>query len=452
MYDPNDMRSIIDIINNEELTEAPISQKIKNGITRAKAAIGSNKAKGEVDSIELANKLDTAFKQYLGRTGKEGTIRDVANFLISPSVGYDRDSVLKILNPYLKPMVNGSQNQNTDNSDNSQTEEPKVETPAPTEDKPEEPVSAETSNNDNSDENNEEPSDVDDIIEENINQILTYTNSKYSKNMSTDTASKIRKAVYSIVHNISDATPNMIKKGGNAALNAMAVLDYSGNIDTGQNGRIQDYLNKILSMDLNSGNVPTFADDLKEPDNNVDDDIDIDDEKEDDNKDQTSDSSTANDNTAGAKPKIRVPAGSKPTAKPTIRVPANSRPLGEAAGLSSSDIYDIFKQAAQYAYTNDMVGKDTYSDVPDNSYYSNSYRQPNYGNASSPSSNGIGSDKEIIKFEDKAIELAAGLGVGSWEFREARAKARQNQFSSLSPDDLNDFAAIGYCFLKAMRK
>ena len=169
------MRSIIDAISESTITEAPLSQKIKNGITKVKAGLGSNRAKGEVDVNELANKLDTAYNQYLGRTGKSGTIQDLASFLISPSVGFGKSDVENILKPTLSSMFRSSDRveptlQTQDNPPPQNTPPtPEQTTPSNNEQEPNNPPEQ---NNEPEQNDSDEPNEADDAIEEAINQIL----------------------------------------------------------------------------------------------------------------------------------------------------------------------------------------------------------------------------------------------------------------------------------------
>lgn len=450
-YNPNDMRSIINIINESvELTEAPLSQKIKNGIARTKAAMGSNAAKGEVDSIELANKLDAAFKQYLGRTGKKGTLKDIANFLVSPSVGFDKNSVMNILKPKMEPMVNGNQNQ--DDSQENPEPQPQQEQPEPEENNQETETEAPASNDPEPEEpttqDSEEPSEADDSIDEGINQILTYTNARYARNMSNETASKIKKAAYTIINNIPEASPESIKKGGNAVLNAMAVLDSSGSIDTGQNGRIQDYINKILSMDLSNGEKPKEFNDNGESEENPNDDIDTDDIE-----------TPAPNQNKDEEEKPEEKENTNNTTKPRVRVPATTRPVQENSGLSDADIYDIFKQAAQYAYANDMVGgsrNNTFDQSFSNDQRSYGNNRSNSGNQQRSSGfdgNMNGLDKQDQRFMDKVNNKLRNMGITNDEFDARLDLARIDSFDAIHrQDDIRSLAAIGYAFLKSIPK
>lgn len=432
---PLDMRSIIDTINNSTITEAPLSQRIKNGITNIKAGFGSNKAKGEVDANNLANKLDTAYQQYLGRTGKSGTIQDLASFLISPSVGFSRSDVENIIKPTVSSIINSPR---TEPKVETPQEQPQQAPPKNTQNKPEPPK--EEPKAEPEDNNPSEPNEADDAIEEAINQILTYTNRQYSENMSSKTGAKLRRAVLSIANNIADASPEMIKKGGNAALDGVAVLDHSGQIDAGQNGRIQDYLNKILSMDIDS-KKPAFNE-----------------KPEDVKPDTTNTTSTSDTNTTGTtstsntnnktKPKVTLSS----TGKPKVKIPAATESINEAMELSDKEVYDIMKAAAQYAYANDLVGGGNVEHEYDNRSSGYSGGSSNY-RSSGFEGNTVGLDKQDQRFMDKVNNRLRNFGITNDEFDATLDLARMDQFEAIqNPADVRSLAIIGYAFLKSIPK
>lgn len=459
---PYDMRSIIDAISESTITEAPLSQKIKNGITKVKAGLGSNRAKGEVDVNELANKLDTAYNQYLGRTGKSGTIQDLASFLISPSVGFGKSDVENILKPTLSSMFRSSEQQEPVQQEQPQTQNPPPEneqqndTPNqnPEPEQVNEPSSENQTQNQKSEEQNSEPNEADDFIEEAINQILTYTNRKYAENMSPETGNKLRRAVLTIANNIADASPNMIKKGGNAALDGVAVLDNSGLIDAGQNGRIQDYINAILNMDVDD-EKPAFNEKPINTDSEEQEPVSQDNNEKPDSTDNvdtnTDDETTPEEESKNkTKPKVTLSSTGK---KPKVRMPATTESINESYELSDKDVYNIFKSAAQYAYTNNLVGGgNTYEPGYQNSPRSSSYSQQNRS-TSGFDGNYVGLDKQDQRFMDKINNRLRNMGISNDEFNSRLDLARIDAFDSIqNPGDVRSLAAIGYAFLKSIPK
>lgn len=85
----------------------------------------SPKKAGEQKRQDFINKMESAWQEWLGMTGKEGTLTDMANFLVS-KVGFSSEDAAKILGINNTPMVNSSSNSSTKEEDRP-TEEPKPE-------------------------------------------------------------------------------------------------------------------------------------------------------------------------------------------------------------------------------------------------------------------------------------------------------------------------------------
>ena len=94
----------------------------------------SPKKAGEQKRKDFINKMEASWHEWLGMTGKEGTMADMANFLVS-RVGFSSEDAAKILGINNTPMVSGS---SSDFDDSKNTEEKPSEETKPKE--KEEPV------------------------------------------------------------------------------------------------------------------------------------------------------------------------------------------------------------------------------------------------------------------------------------------------------------------------
>lgn len=423
-FNPNDMKSIMEAIEHNSLNEAPLGQKIKNGITRAKAALGQNKAKGQVDSIELANKMEKAWEQWLGRSGKEGDINDIVSFLSSNLVGFSLDDAKKIVSSFSGPIVNGNNNSNQE----TEKVEPTLnqnENPKPEPAQKEEPQQQEEPETEQENAASQERTDADDIVDQNINVLNTYMNKKYLSNMTNDVASKMENAIKNIVKNLPYSNEETIKKGANTAWDAVASLENAGVINYALSGSIQKYLNKILNTGKAEGNPYVYV----TPDGKTGDDKPL---------------NAAAPHVPKAKP-INTGTPNGETAKPKFKVKAGSNRISESK-LSSSETYKIFQAAANYAYSNELVsGVGNANSMPSSVPSGNSYQSPN------SQSDDIKTDKQMTRYIDKVLQQCAANGVNGSDFSDLRSMARQNQFENIvEDDDKRALAAIGYAFLKSI--
>lgn len=96
----------------------------------------SPKKAGEQKRKDFINKMENAWHEWLGMTGKEGTMTDMANFLVS-KVGFSSVDAAKILGINNTPMVDGS----TENTKEPEEQEAEKEESKPEEEKPVNPDS-----------------------------------------------------------------------------------------------------------------------------------------------------------------------------------------------------------------------------------------------------------------------------------------------------------------------
>lgn len=82
----------------------------------------SPKKAGEQKRQDFINKMESAWDEWLGMTGKEGTMSDMANFLVS-KVGFSSNDVAKIIGINNTPMVSGSSEEDDTQEDTDSKEE-----------------------------------------------------------------------------------------------------------------------------------------------------------------------------------------------------------------------------------------------------------------------------------------------------------------------------------------
>lgn len=101
----SDMRKYINLFESEQIQEA---SWISNALTKLKASGGNSVAQGQQERNELAETLSNNFGKWIGRTNREGTLKDIQEFL--QTVGFTNEEInqftqktIEVLSKQFKP-------------------------------------------------------------------------------------------------------------------------------------------------------------------------------------------------------------------------------------------------------------------------------------------------------------------------------------------------------------
>lgn len=101
----SDMRKYINLFESEQIQEA---SWISDVLTKLKAKSGNSVAQGQIERNELAETLSNNYGKWIGRTNREGTLKDIQEFL--QMVGFTNEEInqftqttIELLSKHFKP-------------------------------------------------------------------------------------------------------------------------------------------------------------------------------------------------------------------------------------------------------------------------------------------------------------------------------------------------------------
>ncbi|AXH72772.1 MAG: hypothetical protein [Caudoviricetes sp.] len=440
------------VINENPISDlgASIGNKISNGITNTKSAMGSRKATGEATRNKLANTMTDSWYNWLGQTNSVGNIDDLREFLML-KVGFNNEEAQQliqnefgengnILNRDQQPEQNNStetndteenndtsdsnENNNGDNSGNSgednnqPTQNFSAENPPDNTQKEKEAIkaadeivnaiSAKARNNDIN------TLDINDVLDKckETRKIIGKPDEEISNLTRLYAANKILDGYYAI-SSYNDANNTLSDTQEDSLKDVIA--------------RTENFVAKLKNFINKSSNDSTEENSHNE-------------------EPVTNQSTTANDNQRNE----------------SIN---EDEILNNDGALPKKTILKFFKDAAAFAYKYNLVGKKrnktpygvpvSYGNTSQNQNSSNSSANTQYrgsGQNYVPQDEQEKDEKRFNRRLDKTWDRAETLGISSDEIQNIKALALDNKFQNISnKDDRDALAAIGWSFLRSIR-
>lgn len=466
---PNDIDYILEeynkIINENPLSDlgASIGNKISNGVTNVKSALGSRKATGEQTRNNLANTMTDSWYNWLGETNGKGTVDDLREFLML-KVGFNSEEAQQLISNEFGENGNilNRDNQEEPSTNNNENDNDDVDISTPTDNEVDDEETVDTKNSANFTEENP----PDNTPEE---QKIIASADEITKNISAKARNNDMNTLDIVaVLNACKSTRKLVMKPSDNVSNLTRLyavnklLDGYAAVDTFNEN------NNILTPDQEDSlkatiaKTNTFVTKLKKYIDNHED-------------SKITNNDTVPDQQA-AQPSPNINNNQQKTSVNDNHPISNDNQKNESINedeildndtvIPKKTILKFFKDASAFAYKYNLVGKKrnkTPYGVPTS--YSNNAPQ-NYSNTDTSSGSnyrGTGrnyvpqdeNEKDEKRFNrrmDKTWDRAETLGLSTDDIQDVKALALDNKFQNINnKDDKDKLAAIGWSFLRSIR-